>query len=337
MTIAPDMNRTELLAVKDLRVDFFIRKRAVHIVKDLSLRIKADETVVVLGESGSGKSVTSLAIMGLLGSSGAKITAGQMYFEGVDLLTLPPNERRKYRGKKIAMIFQDALSALNPVQKVGKQIQEVIQEHSELSRGDAYQRVLELMDRVRIPNPAQRYHDFPHQFSGGMRQRIMVARSLAMDPVLLIADEPTTALDVTVQAQIMQLLVDLQREHHMGLMLITHDLNVAAEVADQIVVMYAGRVVESSPADALYQAPAHPYTEGLLASTPTAQDKGRMLKSIPGTPPSPANTPSGCAFNPRCPRAREICRVEEPPLVSVPGGRTSACHFWEEVLLDVTK
>ena len=337
MTIAPARSTKELLAVKDLRVDFYIRKKSVHIVKDVSLTINANETLVVLGESGSGKSVTSLAVMGLLGSSGAQVTAGEIHFEGVDLLTLPANERRKYRGAKISMIFQDALSALNPVQKVGKQILEVIQEHSDLNRKDAHKRVIELMDRVRIPNPEVRFHDFPHQFSGGMRQRIMIAMALAMNPSLLIADEPTTALDVTVQAQIMQLLVDLQREHHMGLMLITHDLKVAAEVADRIVVMYAGRVVESAPADALYKAPAHPYTAGLLASTPTAHDKGSMLKSIPGTPPSPANAPRGCAFNPRCPRARDICRIEEPPLVSIPGGRTSACHFWEEVLLDEAK
>lgn len=320
-----------MLAVKDLRVDFSIRKEAVPIVRDVSLTINANETVVVLGESGSGKSVTSLAIMGLLGG-GARVTAGEVYFEGVDLLTLPDNERRKYRGDKIAMIFQDALSALNPVQKVGKQILEVIQEHSDISRKDANQRVLELMERVRIPDPAVRYHDYPHQFSGGMRQRIMIAMALAMNPDLLIADEPTTALDVTVQAQIMQLLVDLQHEHQMGLLLITHDLKVAAEVADRIVVMYAGRVVESAPADALYSAPAHPYTAGLLASIPSPGDKGSMLKSIPGTPPSPVNAPAGCPFNPRCPRARDICRVEEPPLVSIPGGRTSACHFWEEVL-----
>lgn len=320
-----------MLSVKDLRVDFSIRKQSVPIVRDVSLTINANETVVVLGESGSGKSVTSLAIMGLLGGR-AKVTAGEVHFEGVDLLTLPENERRKYRGDKIAMIFQDALSALNPVQKVGKQILEVIREHSDLSREDARQRVLELMERVRIPNPSVRFHDYPHQFSGGMRQRIMIAMALAMNPDLLIADEPTTALDVTVQAQIMQLLVDLQHEHQMGLLLITHDLKVAAEIADRIVVMYAGRVVESSPADVLYKAPAHPYTAGLLASIPTAGDKGSMLKSIPGTPPSPANAPLGCPFNPRCPRARDICRVVEPPLVSIPGGRTSACHFWEEVL-----
>jgi oligopeptide/dipeptide ABC transporter ATP-binding protein len=230
------------------------------------------------------------------------------------------------------MIFQDGLSALNPVLSVGFQISEMIRAHTGASRRDGRSRAIELMDRVHIPSAAARYDDFPHQFSGGMRQRVLIAMALALSPDLLIADEPTTALDVTVQAQIMTLLAELQQESSMGLVLITHDLGVAAEVADQVAVMYAGRVVETAPADALYKAPAHPYTAGLLASVPTVTGKGAPLTPITGSPPDVVRVPSGCAFHPRCPYVQDVCRSELPPLVLAGADdRRSACHFWDRV------
>ncbi|PJE98165.1 methionine ABC transporter ATP-binding protein, partial [Streptomyces carminius] len=260
-------------------------------------------------------------------------------FQGRDLLKLPEEERRRVRGRKIAMIFQDALSALNPVYSVGFQLGEMFRVHRGLSRKEAKARAVELMDRVRIPAARARVNDYPHQFSGGMRQRIMIAMALALEPDLIIADEPTTALDVTVQAQVMELLGELQREYHMGLILITHDLGVVADVADKIAVMYAGRIVETAPVHELYERPAHPYTRGLLDSIPRLDHKGRELYAIQGLPPSLTSIPSGCAFNPRCPRAREVCRVDVPPLYRVTEsdgteltGRRSACHFWEETI-----
>ena len=344
-------DRQPLLEVESLSVEFHTRSQTVRAVDDVTFAVEAGETVVVLGESGSGKSVTALTTMGLLDPPPAVVTTGAVRFRGTDLLTLGPRERRAYRGPKMAMIFQDALSALNPVYSVGSQIAEMIRAHTPASRSAAKARAVELMDRVRIPGAARRYGDYPHQFSGGMRQRIMIAMALALDPELLIADEPTTALDVTIQAQIMALLKDLQQEHGMALLLITHDLGVADQVADRIVVMYAGRVVESAAADALYRHPSHPYTEGLLASVPTATARVEHLTPIPGSPPNPTRLPSGCPFHPRCPRVQDICRTERPPLLRIgarvragvgggsayaPAGlplddQASACHFAEEV------
>jgi oligopeptide transport system ATP-binding protein len=268
-------------------------------------------------------------------------------FRGTELLGLPEKRRRDYRGAKIAMIFQDALSALNPVHRVGDQIAEMLTVHRKVSRGDARRRAIELMDRVRIPSAASRVNDFPHQFSGGMRQRVMIAMALALEPDVLIADEPTTALDVTVQAQIMKLLSELQDEMRMGLVLITHDLGVVADVADRIVLMYAGRVVEESGVEDLYARPAHPYAEGLLASVPRIDVRGRELTPIKGAPPNLAAIPSGCPFHPRCPRARDRCSTEVPELRLVragegapgrsgarpgaPSPHRSACHYAEEV------
>ncbi|HVX46525.1 MAG TPA: ABC transporter ATP-binding protein [Mycobacteriales bacterium] len=320
-----------VLSVEDLSVRFRSRNQVVNAVNGVSFAVGAGETLVLLGESGSGKSVTALAVMGLLDSPPAQISAGQIRFGGADVLTMPRAERRALRGRRMAMIFQDALSALNPVLSVGWQIAEMLRVHEGLSRGDARTRAIELMERVHIPAAASRFGDYPHQFSGGMRQRIMIAMALSLRPELLIADEPTTALDVTVQAQIMRLLAELQQEYAMGLLLITHDLGVAADVADRMAVMYAGRIVETSSARDLYRRPAHPYTRGLLGSVPSSLAKGAALTPITGSPPNLARIPSGCAFHPRCPMAQAVCSEQEPELREVGAERSSACHFAEEL------
>ncbi|MFE7972469.1 ABC transporter ATP-binding protein [Streptomyces shenzhenensis] len=321
-----------LLEVRDLHVEFRTRDGVARAVNGVSCQVAAGETLAVLGESGSGKSVTAQAVLGILDMPPGRITAGEVLFRGRDLLKLKEDERRRVRGAELAMIFQDALSALNPVLSVGDQLGEMFVVHRGMSKRDARARAVELMDRVRIPGAAQRVRDYPHQFSGGMRQRIMIAMALALEPALVIADEPTTALDVTVQAQVMDLLAELQHAYTTGLVLITHDLGVVADVADRIAVMYAGRIVESAPVHALYKAPAHPYTRGLLDSVPRLDRKGRELYAIKGLPPNLMRIPSGCAFHPRCPMARDVCRTDEPPLHAVDEGRGSACHFWRECL-----
>ncbi|MEW1870296.1 ABC transporter ATP-binding protein [Streptomyces caelestis] len=323
-----------LLEVRDLRVEFHTRDGVAKAVDGVSYGVDAGETLAVLGESGSGKSVTAQAVMGILDVPPGRITGGEVVFRGRDLLKLKEDERRKVRGAEMAMIFQDALSSLNPVLSVGDQLAEMFTVHRGMSRRDARARAVELMDRVRIPAARERAGQYPHQFSGGMRQRIMIAMALALEPALIIADEPTTALDVTVQAQVMELLAELRRELGMGLILITHDLGVVADVADRIAVMYAGRIVESAPVHDVYKAPAHPYTRGLLDSVPRLDLKGRELRAIKGLPPNLTRVPPGCAFHPRCPLARDVCRTDEPPLYEVSATRGSACHFWRECLDD---
>ncbi|MFF7972012.1 oligopeptide/dipeptide ABC transporter ATP-binding protein [Streptomyces sp. NPDC007905] len=324
-----------LLEVRDLHVEFRTRDGVAHAVNGVSYAVDAGETLAVLGESGSGKSVTAQAVMGILDMPPGKITGGEILFQGRDLLRLKEEERRGIRGVRMAMIFQDALSSLNPVLSVGDQLGEMFVVHRGMSKKDARARAVELMDRVRIPAAAQRVRDYPHQFSGGMRQRIMIAMAMALEPALIIADEPTTALDVTVQAQVMDLLAELQREYHMGLILITHDLGVVADVADRIAVMYAGKIVESAPVHDIYKGPAHPYTRGLLDSIPRLDQKGQELYAIKGLPPNLMDIPPGCAFHPRCPMARDVCRTDVPPLHEVSEVRGSACHFWRECLHDL--
>ncbi|PBC77994.1 oligopeptide transport system ATP-binding protein [Streptomyces sp. TLI_235] len=332
----------ELLDVRGLQVEFRTRDGVAKAVNGVDYSVAAGETLAVLGESGSGKSVTAQAIMGILDSPPGFVTGGEIVFKGRDLLKLGAEERRKIRGEQMAMIFQDALSALNPVHSVGTQLGEMYRVHRGSSRKEARAKAVELMERVRIPAAKERVDDYPHQFSGGMRQRIMIAMALALEPDLIIADEPTTALDVTVQAQVMDLLAELQAEYNMGLILITHDLGVVADVADKIAVMYAGRIVETAPVDQLYKSPAHPYSRGLLDSIPRLDQKGQELYAIKGLPPNLLRIPAGCAFNPRCPRAQDICRREEPELFDVTdddgahlAGRGSACFFWKETLHDV--
>ncbi|MFJ5828366.1 ABC transporter ATP-binding protein [Streptomyces sp. NPDC093089] len=328
-----------LLEVRDLHVEFHTRDGVAKAVNGVNYSVNAGETLAVLGESGSGKSVTAQAIMGILDMPPGKIPQGEILFRGEDMLKMSEEERRKIRGRKIAMIFQDALSSLNPVLTVGYQLGEMFRVHHGMSKKDAKAKAIELMDKVKIPAAKARVSDYPHQFSGGMRQRIMIAMALALEPDLIIADEPTTALDVTVQAQVMDLLAELQQEYNMGLILITHDLGVVADVADKIAVMYAGRIVEQAPVHELYARPAHPYTRGLLDSIPRLDQKGQELYAIKGLPPNLLKVPTGCAFNPRCPKADDICRTEIPALVPVTEqngadlpGRKSACHFWKETI-----
>ncbi|MFI9080828.1 ABC transporter ATP-binding protein [Streptomyces sioyaensis] len=328
----PQAADNPLLQVRDLHVEFHTRDGVVKAVNGVNYSVAAGETLAVLGESGSGKSVTAQAVMGILDMPPARIARGEIRFRGQDMLTMSGEARRKLRGAKIAMIFQDALSSLNPVLSVGYQLGEMFRVHQGLSKKAALAKAVALMDRVKIPAAKNRVHDFPHQFSGGMRQRIMIAMALALEPELIIADEPTTALDVTVQAQVMDLLAELRRELHMGLILITHDLGVVADVADKIAVMYAGRIVETAPVHELYKNPAHPYTRGLLDSIPRLDQKGQELYAIKGLPPNLLHVPRGCAFHPRCPKAQDICRTDAPALHILGEGRRSACHFWKETV-----
>jgi oligopeptide/dipeptide ABC transporter ATP-binding protein len=321
-----------LLEVEDLHVEFHTAHGTVRAVNGVSYTLDAHESLAILGESGSGKSVSAQALMGLIEIPPGAIPRGSIRFRGVDLLQASEADKRSVRGQKIAMIFQDALTALNPVFSVGWQIGEMFRVHRGASRDEAKRRAVELMDRVRIPSARERVNDFPHQFSGGMRQRVVIAMALSLGPDILIADEPTTALDVTVQAQIMELLAELQDETGMGLILITHDLGVVADVADRVAIMYAGKIVETGSIFDVYKNPAHPYTQGLMASIPRLDQKGDKLTPITGAPPSLMRIPSGCSFNPRCPYAQERCTQEEPPMYEVGPGRNSACHYYEQVL-----
>ena len=321
-----------LLEVEDLRVEFHTRYGVAQAVNGVSFTLREGETLGILGESGCGKSVTAQAIMGILDTPPAKVAGGSIRFRGVDLLKMDERTRRHVRQNKIAIIFQDALSSLNPVFTVGWQLAEVYRKHTGASRAQAKAKAVELLEMVGIPGARQRVGSFPHQFSGGMRQRVMIAMALALEPDVIIADEPTTALDVTVQAQVMRLLADLQKSMNMGLILITHDMGVMADVADQLCVMYAGHAVEQANVYQVYERPAHPYTRALLESIPRVDLKGQELKAIKGLPPVLTNPPPGCSFHPRCAFARDRCRTDAPPLYDVAADRRSACHYWEEVI-----
>ncbi|MBB6036569.1 ABC transporter ATP-binding protein [Phytomonospora endophytica] len=327
----PDDGGGHLLEVDDLYVEFRTGEGVAKVINGVSYHLDAGETLAVLGESGSGKSVTAQAIMGILDSPPGFVTGGRILYQGKDLLKVGEAERRAVRGREISIIFQDALSALNPVFTVGWQISEALRKREGLSKKDALERAVELMELVNIPAARERLKSYPHQFSGGMRQRVMIAMALAQQPNVVIADEPTTALDVTVQAQIMDLLGELRREMNTAMILITHDLGVVADVADRIAVMYAGRIIEHADVHALYRSPAHPYTLGLLNSIPRLDDKGKTLRTIPGLPPNLTKIPSGCPFHPRCRFVRDVCRSEVPPSLDL-GGRQSACHFARELL-----
>jgi peptide/nickel transport system ATP-binding protein/oligopeptide transport system ATP-binding protein len=320
-----------LLEIEDLRVSFPGPTGPVNAVNGVSLALEPGQTLAILGESGSGKSVTAQAVMGILDAPPARI-AGAVRLRGRELLSLSPKQRDKVSGEEIGMVFQDAMAALNPVYTVGHQLAELLRVRRGMSRADARRRAVELVDRVGIPAARDRIRDYPHQFSGGMRQRIMIALAIALEPDVLIADEPTTALDVTVQAQVMELLAGIQRDSGMGMLLITHDLGVVAEVADEVAIMYAGRIVERGTVEQIFAGPAHPYTEGLLTSMPRIDRRDGVLYAIPGTPPNPARLPTGCPFHLRCPRATDPCRLSLPPLEPLPAGRASACHHREEVL-----
>jgi oligopeptide transport system ATP-binding protein len=327
--------RERCLTVTDLAVGFAARGGTILALEDVSFYLDAGETLSLLGESGSGKSVSAQAIMALLPDT-AHIAAGSVGFAGKELLALPRHETRRLCGTEMGMVFQDPLTALNPVFTVGDQIAELFRVRQGLGRRAARNAAAEVIDTVGIPDARRRLDNFPHQFSGGMRQRLVIAMAIALRPRLLIADEPTTALDVTVQAQIMDLLARLQRENDMAMLLITHDLGVVAEVTDRVAVMYSGRIVETGDVRRVYDRPGHPYTKGLLASVPASAggDRHQPLASIGGLPPNPQNRPQGCAFHPRCPFAQEICRIDRPPMVDLGDGHGATCHFAREMVAD---
>jgi oligopeptide/dipeptide ABC transporter ATP-binding protein len=324
-----------VLDVKDLTVEFPTDDGIVHAVRGVSFTLEPGQVLGIVGESGSGKSVTSLAVMGLLPRS-ARIR-GEVNFQGRNLLKLPDKEQAKIRGKQIAMIFQDPMTSLNPVYTVGWQLQEAILAHQDIDKGKAWARAVELLDLVGIPNAGERAKSYPHEFSGGMRQRAVIAMAMTNDPDVIIADEPTTALDVTVQAQVLDTLERVQENTSAGIVLITHDLGVVAGMADKVLVMYAGKPVEVGDTDAIYYGPRMPYTLGLLGSLPRLDAKGdEQLTPIRGAPPSLINLPPGCPFSPRCPMSRPHCDEEEPALLPVAGdGHVAACHYSAELAGDV--
>jgi len=305
----------QLLEVSGLTTRFFMRSGVVNAVENVSFNIKPGETLGIVGESGSGKSVTALSIMRLIPSPPGRIVQGEVGFEGKNLLTYSNEQMRKLRGGDISMIFQDPMTSLNPLLTIGRQISESVQEHQGVSKKEGMNRAAEMLSLVGMPEAEKRLKSYPHEFSGGMRQRVMIAMALANNPKLLIADEPTTALDVTIQAQILDLIRALSREFHTSVIIITHDLGVVAGIADRVVVMYAGRVAETGTVEDIFDRPTHPYTHALLESIPRLdQQRGVPLKPIPGSPPDLINQPAGCPFVPRCPNALPQCRAEMPPL-----------------------
>jgi peptide/nickel transport system ATP-binding protein len=314
-----------LLEVRGLRTHFASERGEVRAVDGVDLRLERGRTLGIVGESGCGKSVTALSIMGLVPQPPGRIAGGEVLFDGEDLLKQPPARLRDLRGDKLAMIFQEPMTSLNPAFRVGEQIAEALVRHRKMSKGDAVEKAVEMLRRVRIPSPEHRAREYPHQLSGGMRQRVMIAMALACNPQLLIADEPTTALDVTIQAQILELMRTLRAELGTAIILITHDLGVIAELADEVMVMYAGKVVERCAARRLFAEPQHPYTIGLLGSIPRLHLEQERLSAIEGMVPDAAAFPEGCRFHPRCPFAVDQCRREAPPLKELGQNHHAAC------------
>ena len=320
---------TPLLEVRDLKTQFFTREGVVHAVDGISYSLDIGRTLGVVGESGCGKSVHALSIMRLIPNPPGRIVAGQILFEGRDLVSLPEKEMRKIRGNDISMIFQDPMTSLNPVLRIGTQLTEGMRLHLGMGKKEAEARAVELLEAVGLPEPRSRLRDYPHQFSGGMRQRVMIATALACEPKLLIADEPTTALDVTIQAQIIDLLQRLQERFGMSILLITHDLGVVAGLSEHITVMYSGKIVEQAPTAELFANPQHPYTEALLASIPRLDEAGRKrLANIPGLPPDLVEPPPACRFHPRCRYVTEECWTTEPSLEPYDGGPEHLVACW---------
>jgi peptide/nickel transport system ATP-binding protein len=322
-------NEQALLDIQQLKTYFYTENGIVPSVDDVSFQLQKGETVAIVGESGCGKSVTSLSVMGLVSAPG-KIVGGKILFEGKDLTKVSNREMRKIRGNEIAMIFQEPLTSLNPVFTVGSQVAEAIILHQNASKEEAKLKTIELLKKVGIPRAEKVYYSYPHSLSGGMRQRVMIAMALSCNPKLLIADEPTTALDVTIQAQILHLMRELSRDNETAILLITHDLGVVAEMVDRVIVMYAGQVVEQTDVFTLFREPKHPYTQGLLKSTPKIHELKDELESIEGAVPTPAEMPKGCKFHPRCPFAMEQCVTDEPNLSEVEAGHQVRCWLYKE-------
>ncbi len=319
--------KKELLNVKNLQTVYHTEEGDVYAVDNVSFKVYEGETLAIVGESGSGKSQTAFSLLGLIPTPPGEIKKGTAHFLGKDLLNIEKDELRKIRGNDISIIFQEPMTSLNPVHTVGKQIAEVIMLHKNMNKKDALIEAEKMLELVGIPDASQRINEYPHQLSGGMRQRVMIAIALACEPKLLIADEPTTALDVTIQAQILDEMEKFKSKMNMSIILITHDLGVVAEMADRVVVMYAGQVVESNNIKDLFTKPKHPYTMGLLSSIPKLDEKTEWLNVIEGTVPDPLSMPKGCRFNPRCPYAKEKCKVEMPDLITLANGTSFRCFY----------
>ena len=327
-----------LLAVRDLAVRFDAPAGVIHAVNGVSFELARGETLGIVGESGCGKSVTALAVLGLIPQPPGQVSGGGIFYEGSDLTRMAPAALRHIRGNRIAMIFQEPMTSLNPVFTVGRQIAEAVEMHLGIKRHEAREYSIEMLAKVGIPLPAQRFDEYPHQLSGGMRQRVMIAMALSCRPQILLADEPTTALDVTIQAQIVDLMLALQEELGTAILLISHDMGLVAETCDRVAVMYAGRIVEEAPVDEIFSRPQHPYTAGLLASVPrlrtdTAAPKATVLPAIPGVVPSPSRLPAGCAFAPRCAKAMPECTQALPQLCETVSGHRVRCRLCDQ---DVT-
>ncbi len=337
MTAANNKSAQPLLQIRNLRTSFKTEDGRVQAVDDVSVDIAKGEVVGLVGESGCGKTVTSLSILQLLPMPPASIDGGEILFEDRDLLQIPADELRKIRGNEIAMIFQEPMTSLNPVFTIGNQLMESIQLHQGLSGTKLRERAIEMLRLVGIPRPDEVIDEYPHRFSGGMRQRAMIAMALSCNPKLLIADEPTTALDVTIQAQILELMQELKEKINTAVLFITHDLSVIAEMADRVVVMYAGKVVEEADVETLFHNPQHPYTKGLIGSRPSVDGEQDRLTFIPGNVPNPLEMPGGCPFHPRCRSAMEICRGEMPPARELKTGHTVRCWLHEEVSPELSR
>lgn len=321
-------NQDELLKVKSLKISFYLNQGQVKAVDDVNISISKKSAVGLVGESGCGKTTTALSIVRLLPSPPSKILDGKIIFQGSDLLNLSEKELRKIRGKEISIVFQDPMTFLNPVLRVNDQIGEIIKEHQDIEKDDLKNKILKLLDQVGIPSPSDVINYYPHQLSGGMRQRVLIAMALSCNPSLVIMDEPTTALDVTIQRQILELIKGLIKDYEMSVLLITHDLGVVAEICDYVYIMYAGRIVEEADVFTIFESAEHPYTKGLLSSALSIEEHKKELIGLAGNVPDLINPPSGCKYHPRCSHMKEICRLEEPPLIELETGHYVRC--WSE-------
>ena len=317
-----------ILEISDLVIEYHTDDAVIHTLNGINLSVKQGETIGLVGETGAGKTTIAKAIIRILQTPPAKFCSGKIVFQGENIMDIPEKEMRKIRGNKIAMIFQDPMTALNPVKKIGDQITEAISLHNELSKLEAARKAQEMLEMVGIP--ATRYNEYPHQFSGGMKQRVVIAMALACNPILLLADEPTTALDVTIQAQVLEMMQDLKKRLGTSVIMITHDLGIVAETCDSVAVIYAGEIVEYGTAEHVFDHPCHPYTNGLFDSLPRLDATDRKLKPIKGLMPDPANLPEGCKFCERCPKAQEDCSLQSPPVLEIEPGHLVKCLHWGE-------